>query len=179
MNPSESLFHNNQIDIASLPRATEVEWVGLNRKYLPVSLLSSWLFGLFLPSLFLVINSMADIIEDWRIVVGVIVGWLVLFIFITLMSILGFRHKSYAIREHDILYKSGLIFRKTVALPFNRVQHSEISQGPIERYFGLSQLEIFTAGGSQSDLTIPGLLGDDAQRIKTLVMEKTATHEEQ
>ena len=80
-------------------------------------------------------------------------------------------------REHDMLYKSGLIFRKTIALPFNRIQHSEINQGPIERKFNLASLSIFTAGGNNSDLAIPGLLNEDAQEIKSFIIQKSAKHE--
>ncbi len=174
----DHLFVNEQIDISNLPQADEVTWVPLNKKYLPISLLSTALFGLLLLSIFLVVNFVnTDMIEDNRIVFSVIGGVILLFVFILLISALGFKHKAYALREHDVLYKSGLIFRKTIALPFNRVQHSEINQGPIERKFNLASLEIFTAGGSQSDLTIPGLLNEDAQSMKAFIMEKASKHE--
>ena len=114
---------------------------------------------------------------SFRIIFGIVGGIICLFLLILFISALGFRHKAYALREHDVLYKRGLIFRKTIALPFNRVQHSEINQGPIERNFNLAALEIFTAGGSQSDLTIPGLLNEDAQSIKAFIMEKASKHE--
>ena len=154
-------------------------WIGItNKKYLPISLLSTWIFGGILCAIFLAVNLFnTDLIEARWVVAAIIGGILLLFGFISIISFFGFKHKAYALREHDILYKSGLIFRKTIALPFNRVQHSEINQGPIERNFNLSSLEVYTAGGNNSDLVIPGLLNEDAQNIKSFIIEKSSKHE--
>jgi membrane protein YdbS with pleckstrin-like domain len=90
-----------------------------------------------------------------------------------------FAIKQYALRKHDVIYTSGWIIRNTTVLPFNRVQHVEIKHGPIDRMFGLSSLKIFTAGGSQSDMVIPGLERERAQRIKELIVNKTGQDEEE
>lgn len=174
----EHLFQNEQIDISSLPKAEEVEWIPLNKKYLPISLLGTWIFGSILAGIFLTVNLFnSDLIETRWILWAIVGGILLFFAFISIISLLGFKHKAYALREHDMLYKSGLIFRKTIALPFNRIQHSEINQGPIERKFNLARLSIFTAGGHNSDLAIPGLLNEDAQEIKSFIIQKSAKHE--
>lgn len=174
----EHLFQNEQIDISSLPKAEEVDWIPLNKKYLPISLLGTWIFGAIMAGIFLVVNLLnSDLIKTRWILWAIIGGIILFFTFISLISVLGFKHKAYAMREHDILYKSGLIFRKTIALPFNRIQHSEINQGPIERRFNLASLSIFTAGGHNSDLAIPGLLNEDAQEIKSFIIQKSAEHE--
>lgn len=174
----DNLFENEQIDISTLPKAEAVEWIPLNKKYLPISLLSTWIFGGILCLIFGGVNFFnTDLIETKWIIFAILGAILSFFLFISIISLLGFRHKAYALREHDIVYKSGLIFRKTIALPFNRVQHSEINQGPIERNFNLSKLEVYTAGGNNSDLVIPGLLNEDAQNIKSFIIEKSSQHE--
>jgi len=174
----ENLFENSQVDVTSLPKAETVDWKPLQKKYLPISLLGSWIFGFILMAIFLVVNFLnTDLLETRWIVWAVVGGIILLFGLISLISVMGFKHKEYAIRERDILYKSGLIFRKTIAIPYNRIQHSEINQGPVERNFNLSQLQIFTAGGHNSDLVIPGLFLEQAQDIKEFVMEKTSQHE--
>ena len=81
----------------------------------------------------------------------------------------GFEIKGFALREKDITYRSGYIFRSVTTIPFNRVQHCEITEGPIERQFGLKKLEVFTAGGQSSDLSIPGLKGEQAQQLKEYI----------
>lgn len=80
--------------------------------------------------------------------------------------------KGYALREHDIAYRSGWYWRKTVLLPFNRIQHAEVSSGPLQRKFGLASLKFFTAGGSSVDLKIDGLRHERAEEIRSFIMEK-------
>jgi membrane protein YdbS with pleckstrin-like domain len=74
-----------------------------------------------------------------------------------LIYYLGFRKRAYAMREKDICYTHGYIISKTIALPYNRVQHIEISRSFIARKLGLSTLKIYSAGESGSDLVIHGL----------------------
>lgn len=81
----------------------------------------------------------------------------------------SFSIRSYALRERDISYRKGWIFFSHITVPFDRVQHSEISQGPVDRYFGLVTLHVYTAGGSSSDLSIPGLPRDEAQRLRDFI----------
>ena len=80
--------------------------------------------------------------------------------------------KGVALREHDIAYRSGLYWKKTVLLPFNRVQHAEVSSGPLQRRYGLASLKFFTAGGGTVDLKIDGLLSGRAEEIRSFIMEK-------
>ena len=82
-------------------------------------------------------------------------------------------------RSKDIVYRSGWLWRSTTTAPFNRVQHVMIDQGLIERQFQLSKLKIFTAGGSGSDLTIPGLNPETANTLKEFIVKKTTADEEE
>lgn len=115
-------------------------------------------------------------------------SWIQLVILISLLAIamvsialtyIGFRKKQYALRERDIIYRHGVIWRSNTVIPFNRVQHAEVSQGPLDRLFNLSRLRIYTAGGSSSDLSIPGLLPYDAERIKHFILNRTVSDEEE
>lgn len=78
--------------------------------------------------------------------------------------------KKMALREHDVVLRSGLWWHKTVILPRNRVQHIELSQGPLQRRFGLASLKFYTAGGASIDLQIDGLSQDAARRLRDHVM---------
>ena len=107
------------------------------------------------------------------------IAWLVLFIVRFWLIGLNFKRQAYALREFDLLYRKGVIFRHLLAIPFNRVQHCEIKQGPIARAFGLSTLEIYTAGGQSSDLAIPGLPADTAAQLKNFIIQSTAQYDDQ
>ena len=78
--------------------------------------------------------------------------------------------KFYALREQDISYTSGLIFKKTVSQPILRVQHVELKRGPIDRKIGLAKLQIFSAGGALHTFEIPGLLLEEAESIRQFIL---------
>ena len=71
-----------------------------------------------------------------------------------------------------MLYRYGIIATNTIIIPYNRVQHVALHEGLVSRYFGLVKIEIFTAGGSSSDIEIPGIEKEQAENIKQLLMGK-------
>ncbi len=91
--------------------------------------------------------------------------------FALLVVFKSFPVRGYALRELDISYKKGWIFFSHITIPFARVQHSEISQGPVDRFFKLVTLQIYTAGGSSSDLKIPGLPREEAERLRDYISQ--------
>ena len=99
----------------------------------------------------------------------------VMLLFATVVSRLVIKKsqvKGVALRDHDMAYRSGLFWRKTVIVTFNRVQHVEVSSGPLQRKFGLASVKLFTAGGSSVDLRIDGLTADRAEHIRAFIAAK-------
>jgi len=82
------------------------------------------------------------------------------------------RHRGWALREHDLIYQSGVIFRKQVILPFARIQHVETVSGPVERYFDIMRVKCFTAGGDSADLVIEGLTSATAGQVRQYLLEQ-------
>lgn len=90
------------------------------------------------------------------------------------------KHKHFALREHDISYSSGILFRKMITQPVVRVQHIELKQGPLERKTALARLQLFSAGGALHTFEIPGLDLTQAQQIRQFVLQhKDALQDEQ
>lgn len=107
----------------------------------------------------------------------IIGGVLLALVFLSVIGILkGYKKRSYALREKDLTYRKGWLFTSTTTIPFNRIQHTEVSQGPLERKFDLCSLKIYTAGGSTSDLSIPGLENDEAQVLRDFIAQKAASY---
>ena len=75
--------------------------------------------------------------------------------------------QGYVVREKDILYKSGVLWLSVKAVPFNRVQHTKIDSGPLDRRFGLANLSIFPAG--MGGHRIRGLGADTAEQLRAYV----------
>ncbi|UGS24752.1 PH domain-containing protein [Flavobacterium channae] len=165
-------FTNNLIDLSQLPKFDEVSLKKLHPKYINVLLFNFLL--LFVAaiggfSILFFFKRDAFSTPTW---IGILIGILVFLGFIIFFSKLSLNKKGYAFREHDAIFKSGVISETTTIIPFNRVQHVALHQGFISRKLGLASIELFTAGGSSSDLEIPGLLLADAQNIKNLVSHK-------
>lgn len=51
-------------------------------------------------------------------------------------------------------------------VPYGRVQHIDVSQGPIERAFGVARLVLHTAGTAHSEVVLPGLSRDRAEAMR-------------
>ena len=79
------------------------------------------------------------------------------------------KNMGYALREHDIAFKRGFLFEKITIIPFNRIQHISTSESMLDKFFKISNLNIFTAGGSGSDIDIPGLSPELAAKLKNKV----------
>lgn len=82
------------------------------------------------------------------------------------------RCKGYAIREKDIHFKKGVIFHKTISLPYNRIQHVEMESTPMERLYGLTTLKFFTAGGGSADMKIPALTYEASTKLRAYIIKK-------
>jgi membrane protein YdbS with pleckstrin-like domain len=165
-------FTNNPIDITQLPKFEEVQLKGLNPKYITVLLFNFSLLLILVIGGFSALFYFKQEAFSNTIWIAILVGLVLFLAGLVVFTKLSFHKKGYAFREHDAIYKSGLISETTTIIPFNRVQHVALHQGFISRKLGLASIELFTAGGSSSDLEIPGLLLADAQLIKNLVSQK-------
>ena len=173
-------FSNNQIVSDTIPTIDDIIFESLDIRFRKSQLLSTVLFftGVLIPMLiaYFFFNKI-EIPFIWVVLVGAI--WLFLFVISLIYIYVSYRYEGYALREQDILYKSGIFFRLLLIIPFNRVQHAELQQGPIDRYFGLGSLILYTAGGSGSDLTIKGLPYEKAQTLKEIITKRIAADEEE
>jgi uncharacterized protein len=163
-------FTNETIDTKQLPRFEEVSFSKLDPAYWTVIWVQLLLVSLIL-SMVVIIGIFFD--EQFAAKSTVFsVGLPVLFLLILGLLRLGFVKKGFAFRQHDVLFRYGVIATKTIIIPYNRIQHVALHEGLMSRYFGLAKIEIFTAGGSSSDIEIPGILKDEAESIKQLLMGK-------
>lgn len=163
-------FSNETIDTAQLPRFEEVPMTTLHANYWKVSAITlGMVFGILGIALGLAVHFIAEL---WVHGIKLLSVWLVLTILSFVFSFIGFRKKAFAFRNHDVLFRHGIIATTTIVIPYNRIQHVALHEGFVSRFFGLATIEIFTAGGSSSDIEIPGIEKQQAENIKQLLMGK-------
>jgi membrane protein YdbS with pleckstrin-like domain len=85
---------------------------------------------------------------------------------------LAYRHWSYRLDEQGIEIRSGVVFRRVTTVPRSRVQHTDVSQGPIERRYGLGTLVIYTAGTEYARVDLPGLAHATATAVRDALLPK-------
>ncbi|MDR6969345.1 membrane protein YdbS with pleckstrin-like domain [Flavobacterium arsenatis] len=163
-------FTNTTIDTTQLPRFEEVQFSKLHPKYWTVILINTCITFLIFGIAIGLVFYFNEEIRDFALYFGIGLGVLVLLTIV--FSRIGFNKRGFAFREHDVLFQSGIIATKTIVIPYNRVQHVALHEGMVSRYFGLAKVEVFTAGGSSSDIEIPGIEKKQAENIKQLLMGK-------
>jgi hypothetical protein len=85
---------------------------------------------------------------------------------------LDYRHTAYLLDDHGIEIRAGVVWRTVMNVPRSRVQHIDVSQGPLERAYGLGRLVIYTAGTDHSRVELPGLAYAVALALRDRLLPK-------
>lgn len=77
-----------------------------------------------------------------------------------------FRAWGYAIDADELQVRHGVWTEVHTIVPLDRIQHLDLSQGPVERAFGVCRLILHTAGTLHSQITVPGLTRPAAEKMR-------------
>jgi len=75
------------------------------------------------------------------------------------------RHLRYRVDWSGVGIRRGVFWRKEIWIPISRVQHTDVSRGPLQRSFGLATLTIYTAGTQGASISLAGLEHGIATRL--------------
>lgn len=81
-------------------------------------------------------------------------------------AVLRYRSWRYELQGDALELERGVLTRVETAVPYVRIQHVDTQRGPVDRLLGLSSVVVYTAGSRGADVTIPGLLPDDARTLR-------------
>ena len=175
---SPGLFLNGEVPLDALPGVETVDWLPLHprlaRRLQVGAAIRSVACVAAAGGLHLLVSARNP---------GVISGplpwlppllWTVLGVFCVwsvLWPLIAVPRRGYVVREKDLLYKSGVLWRSVKAFPFNRVQHTKLHSTPLDRRFGLASLSVFPAGGGLGN-RVHGLGGKTAERLRAYISER-------
>ncbi len=96
---------------------------------------------------------------------GIIAGPVLLIALALIIRVPATRYnaRGYQISADRLRVVRGLLFRSDTVVPFGRVQHIDVDQGPLDRFFGIATLTLHTAGNHNASVSLPGL-GEDLAR---------------
>lgn len=83
---------------------------------------------------------------------------------------IAYRHLRFGVDETGIAIESGVVWRSRVALPRVRIQHTDVSQGPLERRYNVGTLKLYTAGSRHVKIELLGLNHDDALALRDALL---------
>ncbi len=175
-----TIFSNQALLLADIPSIEKLSQQPIEAVYASTNRIINLTVTLFIVMIALLIKyqSFIDISINTEVLITNIV-WAIsaLTLLFTFYKALADVRKFYALRQQDISFTSGLIFKKTVSQPILRIQHVELKRGPIDRKIGLAKLQVFSAGGAMHTFEIPGLKLDDAESIRQFILShKDANH---
>jgi putative membrane protein len=89
-------------------------------------------------------------------------------------SVLAWRMTTYAIGEETVHLRRGILFRQQRHARLDRLQSVDIRQPLVARFFGLCELTLETAGGTDSGIAIGFLKGTDADELRAELLARAA-----
>ena len=108
-----------------------------------------------------------------------IVFFIIIMIISFIVAKLTYRFYKYDLTENEYKAERGIIWKRYVSIPYERIQNVDIYRGVMDRVLGLSDLQIHTAGygaaggrkrGSEGRL--PGLDRQDAETIREELVKR-------
>jgi membrane protein YdbS with pleckstrin-like domain len=144
----------------------------LDPRWITVQRIHGAIFGTIVA-----IGTLVAAVSAW-VASGVLsLGLLILPLWLVVVSALGwqlyrwppisYRFSSDRLDAEGLEIQRGVYWRKIINIPRSRVQHTDVSQGPLERHHGLGTLVIYTAGTQHSQISLAGLDFTIARRIRT------------
>ena len=124
--------------------------------------------------------SVALVIADWRLLLLVIPLVAIAVakaatLYVTMR--LDYEMRWYVITDRSLLIREGVWNVQEITLTFANAQNVRVTQGPLERWFGISNVEVETAGGGSGDATgarhraqLRGL--KNPQEIRGVILER-------
>ncbi|MGW8482160.1 PH domain-containing protein [Microbacterium sp. NPDC055903] len=150
--------------------ALDGQWHQISRRYVVSQLVQNAIFLAVVVIVAVVLNIVTE--QDW---VWIPAGVIILITLITLI-ILPRQAKAigYMLRADDIVFRKGILWQRIIAVPYGRMQLVDITHGPLDRAFGVSQLKMVTAAAT-TGVQIPGLTQAAAESLRDTLIEVAET----
>lgn len=82
------------------------------------------------------------------------------------------RRWGYAFTDRELHVANGWLTKRHTVVPVSRVQHIDVSQGPLERSAGVATLSLHTAGTERNLVILPGIRRERAEEIRDVIRSR-------
>jgi len=101
--------------------------------------------------------------------------YVVLVYFSIFWPVVEHRHRRWRLTDVGLEVRHGVWWKHLQAIPWARVQHADVSQGPIQRAYGVGTLTVHTAGTSNSSVNLAGLSHEVAIELRDEIIRQRAS----
>lgn len=106
----------------------------------------------------LIAGSVVSFIAESWLLLGIIAAPVLLFFLIGyIWARKSYQYTWYWLTDEGLYIQSGVIWRSKTLVPRNRIQHTDVGQGPLQRKFSLAKLVVYTAGTRDASVPLDGL----------------------
>ncbi|MGP6170548.1 PH domain-containing protein [Microbacterium sp. A196] len=173
--PADSVLDQGSYDQLRQPRGAgrlelDGRWHQISPRYVASQFVQNGILLVLLIAVVLVVALVLH--QKWVWIPGGIVAVLI----VGTLVILPRQAKAigYMLREDDIVFRRGILWQRIIAVPYGRMQLVDITHGPLDRAFGVSQLKMVTAA-TATGVQIPGLTQSAAESLRDTLIDVAET----
>ncbi|MCG9895201.1 MAG: PH domain-containing protein [Fimbriimonadaceae bacterium] len=148
-------------------------WRSLDPKVQTLWRISSAVTGLLIGGAIVPVEFLAlRRIESWPLPAGVlaaIVGLGLILLGVSLAGA-GYRRAKFRVGEDDLAYSHGIVWRSQRFVNRGRIQHVDITAGPVSRALGLVDISVFVGGQMGAAISIPGLPKEEGEELRQVLL---------
>ncbi|GAA2523247.1 hypothetical protein GCM10010201_21950 [Pilimelia columellifera subsp. columellifera] len=86
------------------------------------------------------------------------------------VAAVSWRATGYQVTGRELRVSEGLVWRRTRAIPLERLQTVEVRQSPLARLLGVAELRLEVAGGSKTEAPLAYLGREDAAALRETLL---------
>ncbi len=101
-----------------------------------------------------------------------LVGMIVLAIVVMIISLINYFYTYFFVQEDALQLRKGVFSRKSINIPFERIQTINFEQNLIHSMFDVVSLKIDTAGSDQTEFEFYALSKSKANALRNLILEQ-------
>ncbi len=163
---------NRLLSVEDLPPAESFDFQPLHKSFRKLQV---WEMNFYMFIILIVLVVALYFFPSWKLrnypyTIGFV--WLGIGIFWYVTARLKYINSGYAIREREIIYKTGWWKRSVHAFPISRIQHASVEANFFERRLKLSSITLYTAGSNGADITIRGLDTATAEQLNQWISKQ-------
>ena len=93
----------------------------------------------------------------------------VVFVPTLLRSIIRYLSLKYRIRDRELVVTEGIFFRRIRTVPVDRIQNIDLVQNVLHRLFGVAEVRVETASGTEAEATLRVLSVGDVEQLRASI----------